>query len=718
MSFENGEAYLKLMNSDISSLHGVGAKRAQAFNKMGVYTISDLLNHFPRAYQNRGNVRKLTEGIYGENCSYMLTVGSAPHSVTLKNRKVITKFRAFDESGVVEIIYFNSRYVENTFKVGQTYRFWGKLNRVKGHLSMSAPIHEFCLNESELPDFTPVYPLGSGLTQSFVSEAITSAIIKLSSIGAPEFLPEALRAELSLPKRATAFRMIHRPKNMAEIEISRKYFSVYEMYIFCLSVALNKGRKKLGTPPKMTKTDMSALVSSFPFPLTNAQKRSVNEIYSDMVNAKAPMTRLLSGDVGSGKTAVAAAALHISVSNGYQAALMAPTEILASQHANTLCGIFEQLGYSAALILGSTPLSQKKLIKQGIKEGKIDLIIGTHSLISEDVVFNKLGLVITDEQHRFGVSQRAGLGKSNICGCDPHVLVMSATPIPRTLALILYGELELSMLDELPKGRQRVDTFVVGESYRQRLNAFIEKQVKDGGQVYIVCPAVESKNEDENGDLISFNADGIPEMEFDRIPLKNAVEHYAYLSDTFPHLSVGLIHGRMKGKEKEQVMRDFSLGKIQILVSTTVIEVGVDVPNSSLMIIENAERFGLSQLHQLRGRVGRGSRKAYCVLVSETGTENAKKRLDVMRTTYDGYKIAEHDLSIRGPGDYFPSKNGTARQHGNFSTVMNADMPTLKKVMSEAEKTVQTDPSLENGDNIFAKYEMKNKFFAEQRAMQ
>lgn len=712
------EAYLKLVNSGISSLKGVGAKRAEAFAKIGIYTVSDLLDHFPRAYQNRGNIRKLSEAILNENCSYLLTVGTQPRSATLKNRKVITKFRAFDESGTVEITYFNSRYLENSFRVGETHRFWGKVKRVGKTLTMSAPIHEFCLSESELPDFTPVYPVGTGLTQSFIQEVILSVLIKLSEIGAPECMPASLRSKLMLPTASAAYRFIHRPRNMEEIEAARRYFSARELYFFSLALSSTQSKRKSGTPPEIKDTDLSPLLSRLGFALTGAQKRSVNEISSDMIGASVPMTRLLSGDVGSGKTAVAAAAIYIALKNGCQAALMAPTEILASQHAEGLSKLFEDLGYSVGLLLGSTPVKEKRELRARARDGSLDLLIGTHSLITADTAFANLGIVITDEQHRFGVAQRAELGRNNESGLDPHVLVMSATPIPRTLALILYGELSLSMLDELPPGRQRVDTFVVDEGYRSRLNAFIEKQVSEGGQVYIVCPAVENKDDDEGGDLISFAPDGSAEMSFEKPPMKNATDHSAYLSEILPTCRVGLIHGRMKGAEKDAVMKAFAEGRTDVLVSTTVIEVGVNVPNASLMIVENADRFGLSQLHQLRGRVGRGARKAYCILVSDGGSENAKKRLEVMKTTYDGYKIAEYDLKFRGPGDYFPQKNGNARQHGSFGGIINADMLTLKEAMLCAEAVLSDDPRLEKKENRLAASMMREILKTDERAMQ
>ncbi len=714
----NTEAYLKLIKSSITTLRGVGAKRAEALNRMGIYTVGDLLNHFPRAYQNRGNVRKLSEAVLDENCSYMLTIGTEPRSATLKSRKVITKFRAFDESGTVEISYFNSRFLENAFRVGETHRFWGKVKKIGNRLTMAAPIHEFFVNEDELPDFTPVYSVGASITQSFIKDTVTSLLIKLSEIGAPDVLPAALREQIQIPIPMAAYRFLHMPRNMEEIELGRRYFSLRELYLFSLGITSAKNRKHTGTPPNMTDTDIAPLTELFGFPLTGAQNRSISEIYGDMIGAEIPMSRLLSGDVGSGKTAVAAAAIYIALKNSYQAALMAPTEILASQHYESLSPIFEELGYSVGLLLSSTPAAEKRSLRKKSAEGDIDLIIGTHALITADTSFNNAGLVITDEQHRFGVAQRANLGSNNASGIDPHVLVMSATPIPRTLALILYGELSLSMLDELPAGRQRVDTFVVDESYRPRLNAFIEKQVKEGGQVYIVCPTVEAKEDDEGGDLISFGPDGSAEFALDKPPLKNATDHAEYLSGVLNNCRVGLIHGRMKGKEKDEVMSAFSRGETDVLVSTTVIEVGVNVPNASLMIIENAERFGLSQLHQLRGRVGRGSRKAYCILVSDSGGEMAKSRLQVMKTTSDGYKIAEFDLKNRGPGDYFPGKNGSARQHGNFGGILNADMPTLKQVMTVAEAVIADDPDLEKEENRFAAYEMRELLKADERAMQ
>ena len=713
------EAYLKTIHSGIGTLHGIGAKRAEAFQRLGVYTVGDLTRHFPRAYQNRGHVRLLSEGIEGESCSYLLTVGTQPRSTTLRSRKTITKFRAFDESGTVEITYFNCRYLEDVFRVGETHRFWGKLTRVGKRYAMSAPVHEPYYEEGCLPDFTPVYPAASGLSQGLITETVEEGLRRLLACGVPDIVPETLREELLLPSAAAAYRGIHRPTSREELESARRYFAAEQTYLFALGLAATKHRKRSGTPPHMDKVDMTPLTEALGFPLTGAQKRSVNEIYGDMVKADLPMSRLLSGDVGSGKTAVAAAALYIALKNGYQGALMAPTEILASQHYETLGDLFGKLGFRVGLLLGSSTAATKRNLRKMAEEGTIDLLIGTHSLLTEDTAFARLGLVITDEQHRFGVAQRAGLGRENRDGKAPHVLVMSATPIPRTLALILYGELSLSMLDELPPGRQRVDTFVVNESYRARLNAFIDKQVKEGGQVYIVCPAVETKEEDMEGDLLRFGDDGHAEMAFERPKLTSAVEYREHLQkEIFPQYEIGLVHGRMKGKDKDEVMKRFASGEIPILVSTTVIEVGVNVPNASLMIVENADRFGLAQLHQLRGRVGRGSRKAYCILVSEGGGDAAEERLTVMKTTYDGYQIAEHDLKLRGPGDYFPSQNGNARQHGAFGAMLATDMDMLKRAMTVAEATLASDPDLSSPENRFAAAAMRDLLATDERAMQ
>ena len=715
------EAFHKRFHSELSILGGIGVKRAEAFLRMGIGSVGELLYHMPRAYQNRGHIRLLSEGVLGESCSYLLTIGTAPRSATLKNRKVITKFRAFDESGTVEICYFNARYIESCFEVGLTYRFWGKLTRTKsGALMMSAPIHENASDGTALPDFTPIYPSVKGLTQGVIAEAVGQALNSFELCGMPELLPKKLREELYLPERKGALEALHRPTCREDIEAGRRYLAAEESYLFALALVATRHRKRQGTPPPMKRqVSEEPLIRRLGFSLTTAQKRSIDEIRRDMLEGDLPMNRLLSGDVGSGKTAVAAAALYFALQNDRQAALMAPTEILATQHYHSIAPLFEELGFRVGLLVGSLTASQKKTLRKKIADGEIDLVIGTHALLTETTVFDRLGLVVTDEQHRFGVAQRAELGHTDREGYTPHVLVMSATPIPRTLALILYGDLSLSVLDELPPGRQRVDTFVVDDSYRARLNAFIDKQVKEGGQVYIVCPSIERREEEEEGDLLRFAPDGSVEMNLESPGLVSATDLRDHLAnEVFPQYEVGLIHGKMKGREKDEVMRRFERGELPILVSTTVIEVGVNVPNASLMIVENAERFGLAQLHQLRGRVGRGKRKAYCVLVSSSKAETARERLAVMKTTYDGYRIAEHDLKLRGPGDYFPSKNGGARQHGSGGMALCLDMPLLKKAIKAAEQTLETDPALEERDNRYACEAMRRRVYMNERAMQ
>ncbi len=714
----NYEAYEAAASRRIGTLGGIGIRRAELFARLGIYTVGDLLRHFPRAYQNRGHILLLADAPCGENCSFLLTVGTQPRSVMLKNRKTLTKFSAFDESGSVVITYFNNRFVEKVFQVGRTYRFWGKLSKEKGRFAMASPQYEPWREGGVLPDIVPIYPSAAGLTQRIISDAVREALSLIDGCRMPPVLPEEFRIGLGLPAPDEALRRIHCAGSLADVERARRYFSVEELYLFSLGLSLTKNRRRSGTPPAMKPVDLTAFLGALGFPPTGAQSRSIREIAADMTEAEVPMARLLSGDVGSGKTAVCAAAICIALQNGFQAALMAPTEILAVQHYDSLSPLFEGLGYRVSLLVGSSTASQKRAVKEALAAGETDLVIGTHALLTPDTVFSRLGLVVTDEQHRFGVAQRARLGGNG--EISPHVLVMSATPIPRTLALILYGELSLSMLDELPPGRQRVDTYVVDERYRLRLNRFIEKQAEEGGQVYIVCPTVEASDEEElEGDVICFAPDGSAEFRLRSPGLKSATEYAAMLQkEVFPSLKVGLVHGKMKGSEKAAVMKAFAEGTIQILVSTTVIEVGVNVPNASLMIVENAERFGLAQLHQLRGRVGRGARKAYCVLVSSSGGEKAEKRLSVMKTTYDGYRIAEYDLSMRGPGDYFPTGEGAARQHGSFGALLSADMTLFRETMRAAGQVIAADPDLTAEENRFAAGRMRALLAVDERAMQ
>ncbi|MBQ2826931.1 MAG: ATP-dependent DNA helicase RecG [Clostridia bacterium] len=677
------------IDSPITTLSGIGEVRAKAFSRLGIFTVGDLLEHYPRSYQDRGNILTLRNGDPERDCSYILTVITEPQLRRIRGNMSILKFRASDNTGICEITYFNQPYYKNQIRHGAKIRFFGRIIRTKEIYKMSNPKPEAIVPGKELENIVPIYPLCEGLTGRIVRDAVSSALSShLSDF--TEYLPEDIRRENSLPTLQFAVREIHRPTDSSSLERAIKRLRFDEMFTFGLAMRIALRGMTKASAPRMLSTDISPFLSVLPFSLTGAQSRALRDIAKDMSEGKEkmipPMSRIVSGDVGSGKTAVAAGAAFIAVNNGYQAALMAPTEILAAQHSAELSGIFERLGYRTALLTGSTPRSERKKILAALESGDIHLIVGTHALIGEGVRFFRPGLFITDEQHRFGVMQRAALTEK---ADDAHILVMSATPIPRTLALAIYGDLDLSVLDELPPGRQRVDTFVVDESYRARLDAFIAKQVSEGHQCYIVCPAVEDNSEDdEDGDVGEH--------------LSAATEYSEALGKRLPQVKVGCMHGRLPAAEKDAVMSSFVSGETNVLVSTTVIEVGVNVPNATLMIIENAERFGLSQLHQLRGRVGRGSAKSYCVLVSSKEGQNSRARLDTMRTTYDGYKIAEKDLELRGPGDFFATQY-SARQSGGLKFRFAASIANeseLKEILLAAERLLAGDPDLSRDENL------------------
>ncbi|MBR6514835.1 MAG: ATP-dependent DNA helicase RecG [Clostridia bacterium] len=686
-------------DTSVRYLAGVGEKRAETLANMGIYTIRDLLYHFPRAYQHRGNVRFVTEVEDGETASLIMTVASQPHTAMLKGRMTMTKFSAFDGTGKCNLTFFNQNYVSKIFTVGATFRFYGKVQRKGRAVSMASPSFEPYTEGIALPEFFPVYPLSGSLTQKYMGKIISSALSMLNEKEIEDILPEKLVKENHLPSLGWALNAIHNPMSYEHMEKARKRFVWEELYVFALAISLSKKKAKSGNAPVFNPSDMDRFYSVFPFSPTDAQHRVINEIEADMTDKKAiGMSRLVCGDVGSGKTMCAAAAMYMAVSNGYQAALMAPTEILATQHYNDLGVIFAKLDIRCELLCGSTPASKKKIVKKGLIDGSIDCVIGTHALLTGDVEFKNAALIVTDEQHRFGVMQRSALGDKTRGG---HMLVMSATPIPRTLALIMYGDLSLSYIDQMPPGRKKVSTFLVDESYRERMNGFIEKQATEGRQVYIVCPAIEGE-EDEG--LVGFDY----RPEDNRPKLKNATQYAEQLQKKLPAIRVALMHGKMKAAEKDKVMSAFAAGEIDVLVSTTVIEVGVNVPNATLMIVENAERFGLSQLHQLRGRVGRGQHKSWCILVSDAKGTEAKSRLEAMTETNDGLEIAKKDLAIRGPGDFIPDRNGSARQHGGvaFKAVSLCDNTAdLEAAFGYAGEVLAQDPRLDREENqAAAKY--------------
>ena len=689
---------MSYMDTPITKLYGVGKVRAEQYARLGISTVGDILSHYPRGYEDRGNVILLSEADGRGKSSHILTVGTEPRSVRLKGRMTLLKFRAYDESGVCDITFFNQDFLKSVFVMGESYRFYGKLERIGGRYSMSSPAYEVWSEDRELPCLIPVYPLTEGLSTKQITKDINSAFSLVNSLGeSGDFIPEDIRLKNKLCTRTYALKNIHFPDSFASLAAAKKRLIFEELFVFGLGMAMSSARSVPAAAYPCSDRDVYPLVSSLPFELTEAQKKVIGEISKDMSRDTA-MNRMVIGDVGCGKTVVAAAAMYLAVKNGRQAALMAPTEILARQHYEDLRGIFEPLGIKVELLVGATAKSEKNRIYASlatdVAEDGTDIVIGTHALLNEGVRFARPGIVVADEQHRFGVNQRALLAEKNMLS---HTLVMSATPIPRTLALALYGDLELSVIDMMPVGRQRVDTFCVDEGYRARLNAFIDKNIKEGGQVYVVCPAVEEQK-DEEADLSMEDIDG--EGEVRRTPpLRSAVKFSEELAGIFSDYRVAFVHGKMKPSEKNQVMQDFCEGRIQILVSTTVIEVGVNVPNATLMIVENAERFGLSQLHQLRGRVGRGSRKSYCILVSEASPESkAGERLKIMKTLYNGFSIAEHDLAMRGPGDFLRGQGEeSVRQSGGVKFRLAGfcdDAELMDAAFSEAKAMVENDNGL------------------------
>ena len=699
---------MRALDADIRRLYGVGEVRASRYEAMGIKTVGDLLLHYPRGYENRGDIRLISESDGASKNAYLLTVATEPKSVRVKGRMTLTKFRAYDDSAVCDITFFNQEYLKSVFVPASTFRFYGRIEKKSGRYVMTSPAYEPCDDASELRDLIPVYPLTEGISAKQIFKDIRSAILIASTADdTEEPLPEEVRRRNSLCLRSYALRNIHSPDDFTALAAAKKRLIFDEFFYFALGLALSGARSKRLPAFACKEGALEPLLKNLPYELTGAQQRVIEEIRADMAK-DTQMCRMLVGDVGSGKTVCAAAAILFAVQSGRQAALMAPTEILALQHYESLGEMFSRMGISCALLIGATPAAQKRKIYSGLKkdgEGRIDVVIGTHALLSEAVDFNSLGLAVVDEQHRFGVEQRSSLSRKNPMA---HTLVMSATPIPRSLALVLYGNLDLSFIDEVPLGRQRVDTYVVDESYRQRLNGFIRKQTQDGGQVYVVCPSVEESevSEEEQTDLLMESV-GVGGNLLDSVSkgksrhsLKSAVKFSAELAETFPDLTVDFLHGRLSSKEKEAKMRAFVSGKTDVLVSTTVIEVGVNVPRASLMIVENAERFGLSQLHQLRGRVGRGTRKSYCVLVSDSINEEgaAKDRLLTLKNSYNGYEIAEKDLEMRGPGDFLRTgEQGSVRQSGGVRfrlAELCDDTGLMSLAFKEAKELINADAQL------------------------
>ena len=658
------------MDTGIRYLKGVGEAREKLMKKLGIHTLSDLVGYFPRTYEDRTRFKRINALTIGETVCVRAMAAAAPQLTHVRRGLDLVKLRAADDSGTLDITFFNQSYIKDSIVQGKTYVFYGKVTGTLLRPSMSNPYFESDTDSGTLTGrLIPIYASTSGLSQKTILNAVQGALDKCGD-ELPDVLPENIVRHNELCRARFAYENIHFPTDDKCLELARRRLIFEELFILSAAMKLMRAKRGSKTGMRLAKPDFHEFYSALAFEPTGAQVRVINEAALDMSSLK-PMNRLVQGDVGSGKTIVAAACCWIVWRGGYQAAFMVPTEILAKQHYSTLSELLEPLGMRVGLLTGSMTAKRKQEVYDKLGLGEIDLVIGTHALISHAVHFACLALVITDEQHRFGVNQRSMLSEK---GDSPHVLVMSATPIPRSLALIIYGDLDVSILDEMPPGRRAVKTYVVGDRHRQRVYSFIEKLVHEGRQAYIICPMVEEGDEPEDW-------------------LKSAQTHYDSLqNEILPNLRVALVHGKMAIKEKDAAMSAFSAGNADILVATTVVEVGVDVPNAALIVIENAERFGLSQLHQLRGRVGRGAHESYCILFCGTSGETSHERLKIMRETNDGFKIAEEDLKLRGPGDFFGS-----RQHGlpemriaNFAT----DMVLLNQAQAAANEFMRTDPGL------------------------
>lgn len=664
----DGTDFLNL-NSSVSVLKGVGEKRRKLYEKLNISTIGDLLEHYPRRYLDLTGSLSIADATEEEPCAIKAVVSEKTQPRLIRKGLSVSKVRVTDMEKDVLITFFNAKYTVEALEIGKEYIFFGEFEkRMTGGVMTSPQI----LSASEC-GMLPQYPLTEGLSSKIISTQMKEALEQCGNL-VEDIIPSDITNRYGLLKKKDAVRAIHFPRNQQELEQAKNTLIFEEFYIFTLGINLAKGKNKGTKGPVFRKTEFSEFTENLGFELTNAQKRVIGECINDMSTGNA-MNRLIQGDVGSGKTAVAAACMFVAVRNGYQAALMAPTEVLAFQHMETLSRMFSPFGIQVGLLTGSMKVSEKQDVKKQLASGDLDIVVGTHALIQDDVDFLKLGLIITDEQHRFGVKQRMALtGK----GDSPHTIVMSATPIPRTLAFVLYGDLDISVLDEMPKNRKPVKTYLVGMELHQRVMDFVRKFAENGKQSYIVCPLIE---QGEN-----------------QLKLESAADLAERLTgQELVGCNVGLLHGKMTSGEKDRIMKAFSENRIQILVSTTVIEVGVDVPNAVCMVIENAERFGLSQLHQLRGRVGRGDEQSYCILISDSKSVETKKRLEVIAKTADGFAIAEEDLKLRGPGDFFGF-----RQSG-IPMLKMADMMTDVKLLDLAKKEsaelLLSDPDLGREEN-------------------
>ena len=672
------------LEKDVKYIKGVGPNRVKLLNKLGVFTLKDLITYYPRTYEDRSKPKSIIECLDGEEALIEGYVVGRLSDVRIKG-KTMQKLVIRDESGMATATWFNQSYLKNKFIQGKKYTFYGKINKYFGKTTINSPVFDVEGKNSNTGKIIPLYPLTFNLSQNTIRKIMENAI-EIVEGNLQETIPEKLLKKYKLQEINEAIKNIHFPKNFTDFKGARNrlvFEELLSMQLALLELKNNYINNGEGIQFKK-EIKMQDIINKLPFELTNAQKRVLKEINNDMESNK-PMNRLLQGDVGSGKTVISMCSAYKAVKCGYQAAIMAPTAILATQHLENFKKIFDDINIKCELLISAMTKKKKSELLERLNNGEIDILIGTHALLQENVKFKKLGLVVTDEQHRFGVKQRTTIVEK---GQNPDVLVMTATPIPRTLALILYGDLDISIIDELPPNRKKIDTFAVTKGMEERINNFIKIQLKEGRQAYIVCPLVEENEE---------------------LDLKSVEKLYEKCkTETFSEYKVEYIHGKMKAKEKDEIMLKFKNKEIDILISTTVIEVGVDVPNANIMVIEDAQRFGLAQLHQLRGRVGRGEYKSYCILKHEGKGDTVRKRMKVMCDTNDGFIISEKDLELRGSGDFF----GTM-QHGlpEFKIAnLFEDIAILKVAQEEAINILKKDPNLEQKENEILKKLIQDKF--------
>lgn len=673
------------LNKNVQFIKGVGEARAKLLNRLGIYELKDLITYYPRTYEDRSIPKKIEELVDGEEALIEVMPVTRVNEVRIRRNMTILKMNARDDTGVCQMTWFNQSYLKGMFKPGEYYKFYGKVSKKGNKVEMNSPVYDKAEDTKNTGRIIPIYPTTFKLSQTTLRKIIENGLSEMNG-KIDESLPEYLIDEYKLLDLNTAVKQIHFPDSFDDFNLARKRLVFEELLSMQLALLALKNQYSKDVKGIAFDKDakMSDVINKLPFSLTKAQLRVLEEIDSDMEREK-PMNRLLQGDVGSGKTVVALIAAYKCVKSGYQAAIMAPTAILASQHLESFTEILKDTGIRCELLISGITKKKKEDILRRLEAGEIDILIGTHALLEENVVFKKLGLVVTDEQHRFGVRQRSIITQK---GDNPDVLVMTATPIPRTLALILYGDLDISIIDELPPNRKKIETYAVTKGMDQRVNNFLKQQIDQGRQAYIVCPLVEENEE--------INAKSVMEL----------AEHYK--NEVFSDYRVEYLHGKMKPKEKDAIMEEFKNGNIDILISTTVIEVGVNVPNSNIMVVENAERFGLAQLHQLRGRVGRGEYQSYCILKYNGNSQVIRERMKVMTSTNDGFVISEKDLELRGTGEFFGTK-----QHGlpEFKIAnLFEDIGTLKAVQAIAIKIINDDPKLEKDKNKLLKKVVDEKF--------